>query len=95
MPVIADISLWESIKATLSPLTKKGNKEPSPLPPRLRVRRAPERELLPTLDLHGLTVEQAYQSLRRFIMLHIRANTKLITVITGKGSPAKEGQIHR
>ncbi len=90
-----DLSLWEAIKKTLSPLTKNKAREPVSMPPKLRVRRAPERELLYTLDLHGLTVEEAYQALRRFIMIHIRQNTKIITIITGKGSPQKEGLIHR
>ena len=46
------------------------------------------------LDLHGLTVEDAYQTLRRFFMVHLRENSKVITIITGKGSPEKEGLIH-
>ena len=47
-----------------------------------------------TLDLHGLTVEEAYQTLCRFITVHIKEGSKKITVITGKGSPKKEGLIH-
>ena len=90
-----DISLWESIKQTLRPLVGNREKEPHPFPKRLRVHAPAERELMMTLDLHGLTVEEAYQTLRRFIMLHVRENTKAITVITGKGSPKKEGLIHR
>lgn len=93
--MITDFSLWDSIKATFSPLKKKDDKEPVSLPPRLRVSRAPKRELLSVLDLHGLTVDEAYQTLRHFMTLHVRANTKLITVITGKGGANKEGKIHR
>ena len=47
------------------------------------------------LDLHGLSVEDAYQTLRRFFMVHQREGSRLITIVTGKGSPAKEGLIHR
>ena len=47
-----------------------------------------------SLDLHGLTIEEAYQTLRRFLTVHVRENSKVITIITGKGSPGKEGLIH-
>lgn len=90
-----DISLWESIKRTLRPLSNNRAAEPHPLPKRLKVHAVPERILKMTLDLHGLTVEEAYQTLRRFLMVHQRENSKVITIITGKGSPAKEGLIHR
>lgn len=91
----SDLSLWESIKQTLKPLTRTRATEPIPFPRRLRVHAVPARELMTTLDLHGLTVEEAYQTLRRFIQVHIRENTKLITIITGKGSREHEGLIHR
>ena len=89
-----DISLWESIKRTLRPISKNKAQEPHPMPKRLKVHPVPERQLMMTLDLHGLTVEDAYQTLRRFLMVHQRENSKKITIITGKGSPAKEGLIH-
>lgn len=89
-----DITLWENVKKTLKPLTQKKASEPVPFPKRLRVHAAPKRELLFTLDLHGLTVEEAYQVLRQFITLHVQENSKTITVITGKGNKTKEGLIH-
>ena len=64
------------------------------MPKRLRVHPVPERTLMMTLDLHGLTVEEAYQILRRFLMVHLKEGSKKITIITGKGSPQKEGLIH-
>ena len=90
----SDISLWESIKRTLRPLSLNKAIEPHPMPKRLKVHPVPERTLMMTLDLHGLTVEEAYQTLRRFLMVHQRENSKVITIITGKGSPQKEGLIH-
>ena len=90
-----DISFWENLKRTLKPLWPVRAQEPTPFPKRLRVHPAPERELLFSLDLHGLTVEQAYQTLRRFVSLHVRQNSKTITIITGKGSKEREGLIHR
>ena len=89
-----EMSLWESIKRTLTPLFRNRVQEPVPFPKRLRVHAAPKRELLSVLDLHGLTVEQAYQTLRQFLVLHVRARSKTFTVITGKGSKTREGLIH-
>ena len=89
-----DMTLWESIKKTLKPLFKNRGQEPTPFPRRLHVHAAPQRELLSVLDLHGLTIEQAYQALRQFIVLHARAQSKIITIITGKGTKNKEGLIH-
>ena len=90
-----DLILWENLKKTLKPLLKKTASEPTPFPKRLHVYAPPPRELLYTLDLHGLTVEDAYRVLRKFLTLHMRNQSKLITIITGKGSPAKEGLIHK
>ncbi len=90
----SDISLWESIKRTLRPLSLNKAIEPHPMPKRLKVHPVPERTLMMTLDLHGLTVEEAYQTLRRFLMVHQRENSKVVAIITGKGSPKKEGLIH-
>lgn len=90
-----DLSLWESIKKTLRPLKKNRATEPVPFPKRLKVHAAPARELMSVLDLHGLTVEEAYRTVCRFITLHVRENTKYITLITGKGTKDKEGRIHQ
>jgi len=90
----SDISLWESIKKTLKPLVSGRVKEPRPFPKKLRVHAVPERVLMVTLDLHGMTVEEAYQTLKQFIAVHVREGSHLITVVTGKGSPQKEGLIH-
>lgn len=89
-----DMTLWESIKRTLKPLFKNRSQEPIPFPKRLRVHAAPPRELLSVLDLHGMTIDLAYQTLRQFLTLHARAKSKMITIITGKGSKTKEGLIH-
>ena len=90
----SDLKLWEIVKKTLKPLRGRQAVEPMSFPKRLRVHPAPERTLLSVLDLHGLTVDDAYQTLRRFLTLHIQNKSKYITVITGKGSREKEGLIH-
>ena len=91
----SDISLWESIKKNLKPLISGRVREPRPFPKKLKVHAVPERKLMMTLDLHGLTVEEAYQTLKRFVSVHEREKSRLITIITGKGSVQKEGLIHR
>ena len=90
-----DLSLWEAIKKTIKPLNKNKAVEPVPFPKRLRVHAAPERILMNTLDLHGLTVEDAYQTLCRFLTIHVRENSKTIVIITGKGTKDREGLIHK
>ena len=90
-----DLSLWENIKRTLRPLKKNRATVPVPFPKRLKVHAAPARELMSVLDLHGLTVEEAYRTVCRFITLHVRENTKYSTLITGKGTKDKEGRIHQ
>lgn len=43
-----------------------------------------------TIDLHGLTVAEAHQAFLNFVRLHIRAGSRMLLVITGKG----RGGIH-
>ncbi len=38
-----------------------------------------------TLDLHGLTQDRAHQSLRRFLLMSVAADHRVVLVITGKG----------
>ena len=90
-----DLSVWESLKNTLKPIFCHRENQAVSFPKRLRVRPCPQTELLNVLDLHGLTVEMAYQTLKQFINLHIQQNSKMITIITGKGSKEKEGLIHK
>lgn len=75
---------WFELIKTVKPLSK-AEKQQSDVPPRLRVYGAPMRLLQNTLDLHGLTVQEAYNTVRRFFCLHHQAQTKIISIITGKG----------
>lgn len=82
-----DFSLWDEIKKTIIPLTGKGvvdlfHKE---VPPRLRVRRAPTKEISYTLNLHGFTVSDSYDMVKKFITRHQSLGSKKVTIITGKG----------
>ena len=89
-----ELSLWEALKKTLKPLKKTRFAQPTPFPKRLRVHAPPARELLDILDLHGLTVQEAYRTFHQFMVLHIRNRSRVITIITGKGTKEKEGLIH-
>ena len=73
-----DFSLWEEIKKTITPLSGKGvarlfHKE---VPQRLRVRRIPAPELSYTLNLHGYTVADSYEMVKKFITRHQNLGSK-------------------
>ncbi|MGN1062816.1 MAG: Smr/MutS family protein [Alphaproteobacteria bacterium] len=81
-----DLSLWEELKKTIVPL-KEGITEcvRTPLSPRLRVRRAAPEQISYVLNLHGMTLEQAYEAVKKFVARHQRIGSCGITIITGKG----------
>lgn len=80
-----DIEEWEHFVQTIKPLKGKAQHYNDSIPPRLIVRKAPSKTLLYELDLHGLTIEEAYQAVKRFFTLHWQNESRQITVITGKG----------
>ncbi|MCK0141342.1 Smr/MutS family protein [Aliiroseovarius sp. F20344] len=43
------------------------------------------------IDLHGMTIAQAYPVLTRFILSSVEADCRLVLVITGKGKHKDEG----
>jgi len=47
------------------------------------------------LDLHGYSVQEAYENILDFIKKHYENKSKYITIITGKGTDKKEGLIHK
>lgn len=82
-----DLSLWEELKKTITPLSGKGiahlfHKE---IPKRLRVRRMPAPVISYTLNLHGYTVADSYEMVKKFVVRHQTLGSKKITIITGKG----------
>lgn len=82
-----DIQLWDDLKKTVQPL-ETGIVEQE-LPPRLKVRRASVQPVVYTLDLHQMTLEQAYQSTLKFVDKHFKIGSKKIQIITGKGCTGK------
>ncbi|MGV6802009.1 MAG: Smr/MutS family protein [bacterium] len=63
-------------------------------PARLRRVRRGRQEIDASLDLHGLTQEQAFSTLRRFIAEAIRRRLSTILIITGKGRPQTATPLH-
>ncbi len=80
---IADEQLWDDLKAGI--LNEK-NTPKRDIPKRLRVVRTQTEELSALLDLHGLTVQQAFVKTIQFLSRHYRAITKEVLIITGRGT---------
>lgn len=81
-----DLTSWDDLIKSVQPLTKRQlNKVKKPLAPRLKVRRKITPEPSYALDLHGLTLEQAYNQLKTFIIRHQTLGSLKVTVVTGKG----------
>lgn len=68
-----DKKLWKAVTDTVVPLGSSGGKRNSP---RASVVQEPN-----TLDLHGMTVQRAFEETRDFIE---RTSHKRVTVITGR-----------
>jgi len=80
---VADEQVWEDLKSGI--LSQK-NTPKWDIPKRLRVVRANATELSNILDLHGQTVQQAFDMTVRFLSRHHRAKTKEVLIITGRGT---------
>ncbi|MBQ9090408.1 MAG: Smr/MutS family protein [Alphaproteobacteria bacterium] len=84
-----EISQWIEYIKTVKPLLKKTDKIVPDIPPCLRAYRQVREGIKYELDLHGLTLEEAYRTVKLFIDVHIRHNTQKIRIITGKGIQGK------
>ena len=82
-----DNDLWEELKKSVQPFNV--NRKSEDLPPRLRVHRAPAKPILYCLDLHQMTIDEAYQKTVQFIEKHYKIGSKKIQIITGKGREGK------
>ena len=76
-----DIAMWNKLISTVTPLKKTKVKT--------EVHKQYFRKVMHSvsyiLDLHGYTVQEAYNTVIDFISRHHRINTNHITIITGKG----------
>ena len=91
MKTVSDIQLWDEFKQSVQPLNS--GRKGEDLPPKLRVHRASPRPVAYCLDLHRMTIEEAYQRSVQFIERHYRLGSKKIQIITGKGRE-RQGLIH-
>ena len=83
---IPDEKLWDDVKASVKPVKRRVKRD---LPKRLRVVRGVPKPPKTILDLHGLTVQEAFESTNTFIQRARRAGFKEIIVITGRGTTGK------
>ena len=86
-----DTELWENLKKSVRPMDS--GRKTEDVPPRLRVHRAPKTPVAYCLDLHRMTVDEAYQKTLQFIEKHYKIGSKKIQIITGKGRNG-QGLIH-
>ena len=80
-----DIDLWNEYTKTVKPLHYSGvSKIKNWFNPRRWFSRRLN-EIPVVLDLHQMTLEEAFHIFDRFLQLHFMQGTKKITVITGRG----------
>ena len=80
---IADEQVWDDLKAGI--LNQK-NTPKRDIPKRLHVVRPIPQELSSMLDLHGQTVQQAFDTTVQFLSRHYRAGSREVLIITGRGT---------
>ena len=83
---VADEHLWEEVKATVKPVKRRVKRD---LPKRLRVVRGASKPPKTILDLHGKTVQEAFDATNSFVKKARLAGLKEITIITGRGTTGK------
>lgn len=83
---IKDLEVWEDFKSGLKPTQ---NCHKSDIPKRLSVSYAPSLENPYQIDLHGLTVQEAFDKVKKTLSLHYKKGIHHILIITGKGTTGK------
>ena len=90
-----DKALWEAYTKTVQPLkAKKSLSFKALFSPRHWFVRKQKPELLNVLDLHQMTLQEAFHIFNRFIEMHFNEHTKKIIVITGRGKD-DQGQLKK
>jgi len=91
---LTDLYLWDALTETVTPLSE-GEKQAakSPKKPGKSYKVSAKVVHLPVipnvLDLHGLTVQEAFETLEEFLRHHRQTHTQKVEVITGKGRSSK------
>ena len=84
-----DKALWDAYTKTVTPLGKVSKLKIIGHKISFAFRRKAKTFVPNILDLHGFTLEEAYNLFVRFLNYHIHEKTKKIIVITGKGKDGK------
>lgn len=89
-----DLIAWDELIKSVTP-SNKDNMAPVKMPlKRLKIKPRPERILTHIIDLHGLTLQEAYTCVLKFVTVHFIMGSKNISIITGKGL-YEEGKIKK
>ena len=83
---VPDENLWEEIKSSVKPVKRRVKRD---IPKRLRVVRGTIKPQRTLLDLHGQTVQQAFESTNAFITRSRSSNLKEIIIVTGRGTTGR------
>ena len=83
---VVDEELREEVKKTVKPVRRRAKRD---LPKCLRVVRSAPKPFKKILDLHGLTVQEAFETSQKFITRARKSGLKEITIITGRGTTGK------
>ena len=90
-----DKALWEAYTKTVKPLkTKKSLGFKALFSPRHWFVRKQKQELPNVLDLHQMTLQEAFHIFNRFIEMHFNEHTPKVVVITGRGKN-DQGQLKK
>lgn len=82
MRSLKDLWLWRRVAETVTPLSEP--KQPARPQPLARL------GLITTLDLHGLTIRQAFEATRELIANGRAASLTHVTVITGRSGQIRQ-----
>jgi DNA-nicking Smr family endonuclease len=79
MTAIKDMGLWNFVKSKIRPLGSKAPQRAASLP--MSLARAP---VPPSIDLHGRTVQDAYDTVRTYVAAALAAGHENVVVVTGR-----------
>ena len=77
-----DTELWKRVTSSVVPLGER-SRDQYPMAA-LHVSEWPKAPLVAILDLHGLTLNQAHDAVRRFLRQARGAKIKRVTIVTGR-----------
>lgn len=87
---VTDLYLWKALAETVTPLSEAEKQISSVMKKSLKSYKVSAkvvrcRAISSVLDLHGFTVQEAFEALEGFLNHHSQTKTAKVEVITGKG----------